>query len=666
MASPGHLVSVHNHSRRGPTGWSSWCPSPLRAFRRSWPHHYTRKGSSGWRHWRPPPLRVYPAKVVSREVEGLAPLVPVPLVPSHFCHCRPCRSHSLRLQGIIPLAQLARCRYSMYRTSKLHDTMRGKPTYPIPVLPLPVLVLSPFVRPLCLSLAVCGAPALCAVATRCMATHGAAWFLCCSASGCSRSLPVSRSCPSACSLRRSAHCAEQAMCKAPLFSSLRHSRLHPFLGPLLCSCPLLPFLLSYPAPSVPLPSGHDACQYAVHLARHSPFHKLDTSILVTFGRLARRLHSPAGVLAVRGAPGRGCRRGILPPNFRLVSHLRVTAPPYAGHTEHASAQAGITVRKMHNMLCGTLPFGPFSLSRSLSWSFALCAHCAPWPLLVCVLSRAVCSAPVLYAEARTVHSDLRGTLDSLLLPLWLLSVPPYVPALSYRPLPLPTCARCRAMCEAPLLLSLRLSRLLPPLGPLCRSHPLLPPRLVLPLPPLFRPPRGTMHVSMQYTLHDTYLLTTSSSPSGSPDALSAACTAAAGFPAAGGLAVRGTPGRGCCRGILSPVFRLVSHVRVTAPACAGRTYHAPAEAGLTARKVNNKLHGMLPFGPCSLTCSLSVSLALCAPPWLLTVCSLSYAHGAQRFAGHPLPAFSPGVPSHALVCWLGPSSLALPLCAHGA
>ena len=32
VASPGHLVSLHSHSRRGPTGWRRWCPSAVRAF----------------------------------------------------------------------------------------------------------------------------------------------------------------------------------------------------------------------------------------------------------------------------------------------------------------------------------------------------------------------------------------------------------------------------------------------------------------------------------------------------------------------------------------------------------------------------------------------------------------------------------------------------------
>ena len=32
VASPGYLVSLHSHSRRGSTGWRRWCPSPLRAL----------------------------------------------------------------------------------------------------------------------------------------------------------------------------------------------------------------------------------------------------------------------------------------------------------------------------------------------------------------------------------------------------------------------------------------------------------------------------------------------------------------------------------------------------------------------------------------------------------------------------------------------------------
>ena len=320
---------------------------------------------------------------------------------------------------------------------------------------------------------------------------------------------------------------------------------------------------------------------------------------------------------------------------------------------------------MDNTLRGTLPFGPRSLSRPLSWSFALCADCAPWPLLVSFLSRAACCAPVLYAEARTVNSHLRGTLVSLLLPLWLLSVPPWVPALSYRPLSLLARARCRAMCKASLFLSLRLSRLLPPFGPPCRSRPLLPPPLSYPCS-LCSAPLWAGCMSVCNTPCTTLTFSPPPRHLRASDALSIACTAPAGFPAARGLAVRGTPGRGCRRGILSAAFRLVSHLWVTAPACGGRTYHASAQAGVTARNMHNKLHGMLPFGPCSLTRSISVSLALCAPPWLLTVCSLSYAHSAHQFAGHPLPASFPGAPSHAPVCWLCPSSLALPFCAQGA
>ena len=93
----------------------------------------------------------------------------------------------------------------MFRASKLHDTMRGKPTYPFPTLPLPLLALPPFLGPLCLP-PVCGWLCL-LLRAQCIATLGAPWFPCCVASGCSLSLLVPLSGPFACPLLLCAHCA---------------------------------------------------------------------------------------------------------------------------------------------------------------------------------------------------------------------------------------------------------------------------------------------------------------------------------------------------------------------------------------------------------------------------------------------------------------------------
>ena len=336
VASPGHLVSLHNHSRRGPTGWRVGAHPLCVPFRRSWPHHHLRRGSSGWRHWRPPPLCVHPARSSHGRPNRWRRWCPSP--PCHLSSATAGLAGHTSASGHSLSSTWLDAGKSRYRTRKLHNTMRGKPTYPIPVFPLPLLVLSPLVGPLC--------------------------------------------------------------------------------------------------PSLP-----------------------------------------------------------------------------------------------------------------------------------------VCCAPALSARARTVYSNLRGTLVSLLLPLWLLSVPPCVPVLSLHPLPLLVRAGCRAMCEALLFLSLRLSRLLPPLGPLYRSCPLLPPRPSYPRWLCSAPPLGAIHVNMLYTLHDTYLPTRCIHPRHfrASHALPAACTALAGFPATGGLAARGTPSRGCSRGILPPAFRLMSHLRVTAPAYAGHT-----------------------------------------------------------------------------------------------
>ena len=89
---------------------------------------------------------------------------------------------------------------------------------------------------------------------RCIATHRAPWF------------PVLL-----CFRLLSVHLCVPVLSLRPLFPPERA----------LCRasnpCPLQPFRLPAPAPSIPLPFGHNACQYAVHLARNSPFHGLDTS-----------------------------------------------------------------------------------------------------------------------------------------------------------------------------------------------------------------------------------------------------------------------------------------------------------------------------------------------------------------------------------------------------
>ena len=83
MASPGHLVSLHYHSRKGPTGWHHWRPSPLRTQS---PLIAATPLQTQGVQWMAPlapiPSARQSIKVVAREAQRMAPLVPVPLVPS--------------------------------------------------------------------------------------------------------------------------------------------------------------------------------------------------------------------------------------------------------------------------------------------------------------------------------------------------------------------------------------------------------------------------------------------------------------------------------------------------------------------------------------------------------------------------------------------------------
>ena len=173
------------------------------------------------------------------------------------------------------------------------------------------------------------------------------------------------------------------------------------------------------------------------------------------------------------------------------------------------------------------------------------------------------------------------------------------------------------------------------------------PSSVPPLLPLFRPPLGTMHVSMLYTLHDTYLPTGCIHPRHfrASDALPAACIAPAGFPAAGGLAVCGAPSRGppaCDRACLrGPHLKCVGSGRSH---CAQDAQHAARHAPLLSL-----FPYPLPF---------FVSRPLCAPLAPHCLLSLSHARCTTNCGAPASPAF-PRLPL-ARPCVLAVSLLPLP------
>ena len=144
VASPGHLDSLHSQCRRGPTGWRRWCPPPLRAVPDGCGHIF-RRGSNGWRHWRPSPLRAQAQ--VFPPAQRMAPL-------GHVCHQLP--------PPVLAAIFVARGPYigthlhvCTFMTSKLHDTMRGRPISPLSSLPFFAPASSPPVGP-CWSLPFCG------------------------------------------------------------------------------------------------------------------------------------------------------------------------------------------------------------------------------------------------------------------------------------------------------------------------------------------------------------------------------------------------------------------------------------------------------------------------------------------------------------------------------
>ena len=131
VASRGHLVSLHSQCRRGPAGWRRWCPSPLRAVSDSRGHIF-RRGSSGWRHWRPPPLRAR-APTGSHWPNGWRRWVTSPTASAGACT-------GLSAAG----SHIHEC---VCMTSKLHDTLRGKPTSPLSTLLLLPSASSPSAGP---------------------------------------------------------------------------------------------------------------------------------------------------------------------------------------------------------------------------------------------------------------------------------------------------------------------------------------------------------------------------------------------------------------------------------------------------------------------------------------------------------------------------------------
>ena len=177
------------------------------------------------------------------------------------CHCWPCRSHfGFESHVWQDLGE------SVYRTRKVHNTMRGKLSYSPPshvfarasarLSLLPRLPRAP--RPSLALSVLCGissAPEpFVPERARCIAICGALWHpaLCCAPSGCTRARPVFRPCPSTCSLCLCAHGAEQ--CVRHHFSLFYTVPWGPFAAPL----PFRPLVCPTLAPSVLPPSGHYA------------------------------------------------------------------------------------------------------------------------------------------------------------------------------------------------------------------------------------------------------------------------------------------------------------------------------------------------------------------------------------------------------------------------
>ena len=131
---PWALVSLHSQCRRGPTGWRRWGPSPLRAVPDGRGNIF-RRGSSGWRHWRRPPLRAQ-AQVFPL-AQRMAPL-------GHVTNCLRRFWQPLLLHRSVAGTHIHVC---MFMTSKLHDTMRGKPTSPLSTLLLLPSASSPSAGP---------------------------------------------------------------------------------------------------------------------------------------------------------------------------------------------------------------------------------------------------------------------------------------------------------------------------------------------------------------------------------------------------------------------------------------------------------------------------------------------------------------------------------------
>ena len=144
MASRGHLVSVYYHSRKGPTVWRRWCPSPLCAgstvISGTPPHT---QGVQWMVPMAPVPSACQSSKVTARKAQRMAPLVPVPLVPSLHTTAPAIAGLVGHTSASSPYLSHIRqdfCK-TVYRPRKLHNTMCGKLIYslPSPVLPSPLL-----------------------------------------------------------------------------------------------------------------------------------------------------------------------------------------------------------------------------------------------------------------------------------------------------------------------------------------------------------------------------------------------------------------------------------------------------------------------------------------------------------------------------------------------
>ena len=296
MASAGHLVSLHFHGRRGPTGWRRWCPSALRTQLPVITATGTGGLVDGATGAQALCVAIHPGHCTGGPTDGAAGACPPRALLAHdsTCHCWPCWS----LSGIVslPLPHLARIRLECLHDAQIaqHYAWQAHLFSPFPCFcprpcspfsPSPsALCPSPFVGPLCPVWAVLCALALCAGARTVHSNLRGTLvpyplpfpLRLLSGPPCVQALPL---CPLSLLVR--ARCT--ALCKAPLYPSL----LLP-LPPLSLSAPssILPLLSPCSLPPGTMLNSLQNTLYDTHLITLSP------SSLLGRRRIARCVHSP--------------------------------------------------------------------------------------------------------------------------------------------------------------------------------------------------------------------------------------------------------------------------------------------------------------------------------------------------------------------------------------